>query len=925
MNIKHTILLLSITSLIACSEDIEDNQKSNGQVEELVPVEFSVSDQRTLDFTRAATSIVTFNAGEALKIFVKPDGAVSYADYEYTTASAGQSVNLTPPAPPAIPPYYPPGVGTTVEAYAYYPSTASGTFTVQDDQTSDANYKASDLMYADNRVVTKDGTDGHDHLSMAHQMAQLAITAQAQDGSDINITGVQVIAQKSVTFAPNTANIVTTTGTTGTITALNGAGTGYIVIPPQVINGVIIKVITGGGTDDEIATYAFTGTGTFNSGDSYALNLTVSADQLGFTTAINNWNGVGSVNIIPAGSFTISAIPAQLYTGSEIRPSFTVKKGEELVSSDLYDVVWVNNVNAGKAYIIVTGKGTQEGAVGMTSFTITPANGKIEYAVTSVTKTYGMEPFTNELSNYDKRLEPEYAGNPADGVVSYESSDPTVATVNENGLVTLLKAGSTRITATAANGANYVYSTADPVDNTAYYDLTVNEAAGSITFDYAAPSQTWSPTSANNKYTQAVNNNGDGAVTYSIGSTNTCDATINSSTGEVTFTQSGSVQVIASVVNTEHYTYATQTASYTLTVNKATGFITISPESGTVDAGNPISFNIVTNHGGTISAVDVSGSGRATMTISGATVNVATTSGSACSAIIQVTCAENECYTAASANYTLTINAASDIMRNPLWYMAKTNCAGATSFVNYETTVDALGVKFTWATALSYFTTSSVSITGYHRGEKTMTGGLNNYTGDTWHMPTLQEWLSIYGYKGGRYSSGNSLFRNTIPVANTVVTEDQCVFGYNSDTKISTSYKAYWGTYSSGSNLRYAIRFLGTPYCSIWKYQLDVSNKLCIVSAKLIPTIYESETSKLATTMSNMGNVDWAENESTGTIRRYLYWAGYNSDTQYGHYWVATEDDTRDAYNMLFLSNWLGQSDLNTKSSAMSVRLFRDN
>lgn len=903
-------------------------------IEDLVPVEFSVSDQRTIDFTRAATSIITFTAGEAVKVFVKPDGAASYTGYDYTTVSGLQSTSLTPPA---TPPYYPAGTGTTVEAYAYYPSTASSSFSVQSDQTSDADYKASDLMYAENRTVTKGSTNGNDHLLMQHQMAQLAITAQPQTASGLTITRVEVSAQMSVTFAPNTANIVTTTGGAGTITALNAAGTGYIVIPPQAINGVTIKVITGSGTDDEIATYTFTGAGNFESGNSYGIDLTISPDQLGLTTSINNWNGVGSVNVTPSGNLTISAISAQKYTGSAIEPSFSVYRDGALFDPANYDTRWVNNIESGTAYVIVTGKNLGTGAdystcIGMASFVITPAYGILKYDVTSKTETYGATPFTNPLTNYDKRSDsghpeynPIYVGRVADGLVAYSSSDPTVATVDAaTGEVTMLKAGTTTITATATNGANYVY---DPGDNTASYVLTVNKAAGSISFGYSTPSQTWSATTANNTYTQTVTHTGDATITYSIGGTNTCEATINPSTGEVAFTKSGSVQVIASVSgDTERFSYASQTATYTLTVNKATGFVTISPTSGTVDAGNSISFNIETNHGGGLTASDISGNGRASASVSGTTVNVSTTSGVASSATIRVTCAADDYYNSATADYTLTINTSSPIMMNPLWYMAKTNCAGPTSFVNAETGETAEGVKYTWAVSLSYFTNSSVSLTGYHRGEKTMTGGLNNYTGDTWHMPTLQEWLSIFGFKGGRYSGGNSLFKNTIPTANTVVSEDACVFGYNSTTKTETSYKAYWGTYTNNSNVRYAIRFLGQPYCSIWKYQLDVSNKLCIVSAKLITPISEGETTKLQTTMNNMTSVDWSENEVTGTIQRKIRWAGYDNDRTYGHFWVATEDSpTTDAYNMLFLDNWLGQSDLNTKTCAMSTRLFRDN
>ncbi len=586
MNIKHIIVFLLVAVLTACSESggMESKQQTTPSgtdaTENLVPVQFSVSGLRTIDFTRASTSIVTFNANEIIKVFVKPDDATSYTGYDYITASNGQ--DNVPLIAPATPPYYPPGPSTTVEAYAYYPSSAGATFTVQDDQTSDADYKASDLMYAINRTITK-GVNGNDNLSMEHQMAQLAITAQVQTGSGLTISGVEVEALKSVTFAPNTASIVTATGDVGTITALHAAGTGYVVIPPQVINGVIIRVITGGGTADEIATYAFTGTtGIFLSGASYNINLTVSPDQLGLTSSINNWNGVGSVNVTPSGNLTISAISAQEYTGNPITPGFTVYRDGAIFASENYNVQWVNNVESGTAYVIVTGKNVGTGAdystcIGMASFTITPANGKIAYNVTSLTKTYGNEPFTNPLSNYDKR--PGHEGQIADGEVTYASSDPSVATVDEiTGEVTLVKAGTTNIIATTTNGANYVYSTRDG-DNTTFYELSVNKAVGNISFGYPTPSQTWSPVENSNKYAQTVSITGDATATYSIGSTNTCGASINSTTGEITFTQSGDVQVIATVNDTERYTYAIKTASYTLHVNKAAGSISFTNNS----------------------------------------------------------------------------------------------------------------------------------------------------------------------------------------------------------------------------------------------------------------------------------------------------------------------------------------------------------
>ena len=102
------------------------------------------------------------------------------------------------------------------------------------------------------------------------------------------------------------------------------------------------------------------------------------------------------------------------------------------------------------------------------------------------------------------------------------------------------------------------------------------------------PSKTWSSTASENTYLQELQTDGVmGTVTYSINSDNTCGATIDASTGKVTFTKAGSVTVTAKVEDTDTYTYATKEVSYTLTVNKAAGSIsyaTSSLEKLTTDA-----------------------------------------------------------------------------------------------------------------------------------------------------------------------------------------------------------------------------------------------------------------------------------------------------------------------------------------------------
>ncbi|MCD8146211.1 MAG: MBG domain-containing protein, partial [Clostridiales bacterium] len=82
----------------------------------------------------------------------------------------------------------------------------------------------------------------------------------------------------------------------------------------------------------------------------------------------------------------------------------------------------------------------------------------ISYDATSVTKTEGDDAFTNPLTQTT-----------VVGEITYTSSDETVATVDANGQVTIVGAGTAIITATAAATDNYTEATAS-------YTLTVEAA-----------------------------------------------------------------------------------------------------------------------------------------------------------------------------------------------------------------------------------------------------------------------------------------------------------------------------------------------------------------------------------------------------------------------------------------------------------------
>ena len=263
--------------------------------------------------------------------------------------------------------------------------------------------------------------------------------------------------------------------------------------------------------------------------------------------------------------------------------------------------------------------------------TISKKAGEISFATTSISKTFGDEPFINE---------PTITG---DGTVTYSSSDTKVAEVNATtGEVTIKGDGVAIIKATVTDGPTYTYATneasytlgvgtatmtvtaegysgtydgnthgitvkapdgatvkygttADDYDldaNPAYRDagtytiyykvtmpgfttvtgsatVTIEKASGTISFTTATPKEALHAAAADNTYTQEVTKTGDGTVTYTI-SDNTCGATIDASTGKVTFTQAGSVTITATVADGTNYTYATKTATYTLSVSDTT-------------------------------------------------------------------------------------------------------------------------------------------------------------------------------------------------------------------------------------------------------------------------------------------------------------------------------------------------------------------
>ena len=277
-------------------------------------------------------------------------------------------------------------------------------------------------------------------------------------------------------------------------------------------------------------------------------------------------------------------------------------------------------------------------------------------------------------------------------------------------------------------------------------------------------------------------------------------------------------------------------------------------------------------------------------------------------------------------NYTIKVMDGMNIRKNPLWWMAKWNVTSSCTFDKTASTSQ--GDHISWETAMS----SAFGLSNTTSSHDSWATAGKIIEGEKYHLPIKKEYQSIVPLPN-EGSTAEWMIFSTRPTANTVFTEPASVFGYDGSTQAGVAYKSYWSTYST-TGLRYAIRFLGTEFCSVWRYKyynVGTTSSRLEISAKLIDVIAASETSKLSAKMTELLSSNdsyWAENEAAGAVQRVMYACGYNGGNRNrGHYWAATNNGGGYAWRLCWFSN---NSDLNvnlypyTDGIGFSVRPFHD-
>lgn len=269
-----------------------------------------------------------------------------------------------------------------------------------------------------------------------------------------------------------------------------------------------------------------------------------------------------------------------------------------------------------------------------------------------------------------------------------------------------------------------------------------------------------------------------------------------------------------------------------------------------------------------------------------------------------------------------------DIKMNPLWYVAEYNMLNTKTGDAYDmASTENAGYFFSWSDAMTAFAAQTASYSDYKTADKTITG----YEG-TWHLPVPSELLCIVpGNEESIWNLDNG--SGTYKATNQTV-----IFGYSTETKAGISEASYWKKISDTEI--HAIRFLGTSYCSAWKYELlggwtNANYGYLRISATLIE-VENSESAVATWYTTNWSGVTFGNDEFAGAVQRTFYargWLPHNSGPTangnqgaLGYYWsTSTSTNSSKSFFLYLLSGAAYVSGSYDNSYGSSIRLFRDN
>jgi len=312
---KYFILAAAAITLVACNQ----KEMENDGVQEPKVINLTATINSGEDVTRAssddalATALQNTQFVSGKKIFVEVyetgNNTQPYTSGKYTADGEG---GLTCDVVGGL--FYPANNGA-VDIRAYYPDEInrnSGTFFVQEDQSSEAAYQLSDLMYATKLTEVPAVHNAEHALTFNHALTKVVVNITLGAGmttalanalptvTSVKINGTKTNATLSIantgvitpTATGNSPTDIEIKGTANSVTGLKNTG---IIIPQTVAAETTFITVHYNNADYTYRLPQGDDT-TFAAGKVYTYNLTLTARGLVLNaTTITNWTAEAPV------------------------------------------------------------------------------------------------------------------------------------------------------------------------------------------------------------------------------------------------------------------------------------------------------------------------------------------------------------------------------------------------------------------------------------------------------------------------------------------------------------------------------------------------------------------------------------------------------------------------------------------------------
>ena len=506
---------------------------------------------------------------------------LGYTTAQYTGSELKPSVSVALPSPKGG--YDPPldasnykvtyenatNVGTatvTVKGKGNYTGSASTTFTITARSLGNATFGTISEQTYTGSAITPEPT-------VTWIPATGGPGTQLVKGTDFDFSYTNNV---NVPATPNAPPTITITGK-GNYTG-SKSKTFTIVKATPVVTAPTAKSLTYNGAAQALVNAGSTTLGTLQ----YSLDDRTYGTNVPTSTGVGSYTvyyrvvGDGNINDVAAQSITVTiskAAGSLSYATTSLSKTFGNAAFTNPLTLTGDGTVRYSTSNASVAAVnATTGEVTIAGS-GSATITATVTDGT-NYTYATKTASYTITVGTNVMNVTATGYTGTYDGQ-AHGITVTAPDGATVKYGTTAGSYTLTT--SPIYTAAGSYTVYYQVSKANYITVTGSQTVVISKAAGSLSYAATNISKTF----GNAAFTNPLTLTGDGTVRYST--SNASVASVNATTGEVTIAGSGSATITATVTDGTNYTYATKTASYTITVGTNVMNVIATGYTGTYD------------------------------------------------------------------------------------------------------------------------------------------------------------------------------------------------------------------------------------------------------------------------------------------------------------------------------------------------------